>query len=411
MEETIQDLINSYRTAEAFWEAADGVMDDSVKQYFFVLILSQRNNVAQLVDRIDDIREAAESGNPFMQYAYARYLDTFEPTPDSDRIKERYYNLAIDAGIADARTFLAMAYRDGDFGEADIARYHSEMDKAMDEGSDVALWQSLYDRIYGRYGEDYDPKFALQVVTEFIDDVEKDGGLVFGAYYRVKADAELELGFKDEAIASYEAAEARGDCISYYWHAITAACDENWNVTDDELFLDLMGKAREAGASDGYLDYAMLIDQELYETLNADDRKECTELMRDRLTAAYSYGDSSAAMFLGSYYANGLLGFPQDYGQAWSWYSGGAILRNRNCYVAMADLILKDHYSTGNAHEEEYAYECRYKALLLGDDESLWEVVDAYNHGHLTHHAAAIEQVYLPRYWDEQDDIADFQED
>lgn len=298
MEETIQDLINSYRTAEAFWEAADGVMDDSVKQYFFVLILSQRNNVAQLVDRIDDIREAAESGNPFMQYAYARYLDTFEPTPDSDRIKERYYNLAIDAGIADARTFLAMAYRDGDFGEADIARYHSEMDKA-----------------------------------------------------------------------------------------------------------------REAGASDGYLDYAMLIDQELYETLNADDRKECTELMRDRLTAAYSYGDSSAAMFLGSYYANGLLGFPQDYGQAWSWYSGGAILRNRNCYVAMADLILKDHYSTGNAHEEEYAYECRYKALLLGDDESLWEVVDAYNHGHLTHHAAAIEQVYLPRYLDEQDDIADFQED
>ena len=132
MEETIQDLINSYRTAEAFWEAADGVMDDSVKQYFFVLILSQRNNVAQLVDRIDDIREAAESGNPFMQYAYARYLDTFEPTPDSDRIKERYYNLAIDAGIADAHTFLAMAYRDGDFGEADIARYHSEMDKAMD---------------------------------------------------------------------------------------------------------------------------------------------------------------------------------------------------------------------------------------------------------------------------------------
>lgn len=411
MNESIRDLIYGYRIDEAFWTAADGVMEDEVKQFYFVLILSQRNNVVQLLDRIDEIREAAENGNPYMQYAYARYLDSFEPTPDCDKIKVEYYNRAVEAGIADARAFMALAYRDGDFGEADIDRYESEVHKAMDDGSDVAVWQLLYDRIYGRYGTDYDPESALDIVTEFIDETETGGGIVYGPYYRVKGDAQLELGMKEEALASYETAEARGDSAAFFWHAVTAACDENWSVTDNELFIELMEKARDAGAPDGFLDYAMLIDQDLYETFDAADRKECTGLMLDRLKVAYSYGESAAALYLGNYYANGLMGFPQDYAKAWSWYSGGAILRNRECYIAMADMILKDHYSTGSGFDEEYAYECRYKALLLGDSGSLWDVVEGYNQGHLKHHAAAIEQVYLPRYWDEQDDIADFQEE
>lgn len=410
MNQIIQNYINQFNTRDAFWNAANGVMEDEEKQLYFVQILSMRDNVAWLKDDIDSIYEAALQGNPYMQYAYARYHDTFQPDPESDSIKEQYYNMAIEAGIGDARAFMAMAYRDGDFGEADIDRYKSEMDKALDEGSDVATRQLIYDRMFGRNGTNYDPESALSLVSEFIEGIEGEGETVDGAYFRVKGDAEYELGRKEEALASYEEAAARGDKAAYYWYAMTAACNEDGAIVDEELFMEYMDKARDAGAAEGYLDYAMLVDEDMYESFDEQEKEECTDLLRDHLETAYALADGTAAYFLGSFYAIGSHGFVQDDDEAWSWYSCGAILRDRNCYAAMADMILEDEYSPGEEYDEEFAYECHYKALMLGNSESLSEVIEGYQHGHLTQHAAAIEQVYLPRYWDEQDDLADFHE-
>ena len=107
-------------------------------------------------------------------------------------------------------------------------------------------------------------------------------------------------------------------------------------------------------------------------------------------------GESIGALYLGGYHEGGNYGFPQDYTEAWRWYSAGANLRDSACYAALARMVLDDH-TAPKEYDEAYAYECAYKSLLLGGD-TLATVVQGYRNGFLTSHTAAIEQTYLPRY-------------
>ena len=79
--------------------------------------LYKKNHIVMLREDMDGIRELADSGNPYMQYTYARLHDVLLPQPDSVETFEKYYTLAMESGIADAKMQLAFAYRDGDFGE------------------------------------------------------------------------------------------------------------------------------------------------------------------------------------------------------------------------------------------------------------------------------------------------------
>lgn len=112
----------------------------------------------------------ADKGNPYMQYAMARLHDCLQFQPDSNEEKQHYYSSAYLLGhIADARVFLALCYRDGDFGEADVTLYSNIIQKAAGEGSKKALMQDILDCIYGQYGleKNLDEAYSLlQHITE-----------------------------------------------------------------------------------------------------------------------------------------------------------------------------------------------------------------------------------------------------
>ena len=76
MKETIRELFCSYRSAEAFWAAAENVMTDSYSQAMFLRIANNKNHIAQLYEDIDKIKTLADKGNPYMQFAFARLHDT-----------------------------------------------------------------------------------------------------------------------------------------------------------------------------------------------------------------------------------------------------------------------------------------------------------------------------------------------
>ena len=127
MKETIQELFRGYKSREAFWAAAENVMTDRWSQTMLLRIVSKKNHIVMLREDMDRIRELADSGNPYMQYTYARLHDVLLPQPDSVETFEKYYTLAMEGGIADAKMQLAFAYRDGDFGEMDRRRYRKLM--------------------------------------------------------------------------------------------------------------------------------------------------------------------------------------------------------------------------------------------------------------------------------------------
>ena len=169
MKDPIQQLILDYKVREAFWASAEDVEHNEEHRRFFLSLLRQRNNVALLQEDAERISQLANNGNSFMQYAVARLHDCVPPSQDSNRIKrDCYISAYLNARISDARAFLALTYRDGDYGEADVELYRRLTKVAADEGSEKAIQQELRDAIYGQFGKEKAPEQAYECRTPSI---------------------------------------------------------------------------------------------------------------------------------------------------------------------------------------------------------------------------------------------------
>lgn len=406
----IQQLIINYRTREAFWAAADHVEHDRQHQDYFLRLLRARNNVALLAEDADRIKRLADDGNPYMHYALARLHDCLQPQPDSNDIKQQSYASAYLLGhIADARAFLALAYRDGDFGEADVTLYRHVISRAAEEGSEKALQQEIRDAIYGQYGKEEDLDWAYARLEQIMEEARRDRRDLDPQYYSLMADAELRMGRVSNALDLYEKAARLGHSAAFFWLAWYSCCDDQGLVEDREEFMKIMERARDVCAAEGFLEYAMLVDEDFYDSLPAEDQATVHRSLAEDLRLATMLGESIGALYLAGYCENGTCGFAQDYEEAWRWYSAGANLREPTCYAALARMVLHDHTAPPH-YDEAYAYECAYRALLLGGD-TLATVVQGYHSGYLRQHEAVIEETFLPRYEREMEEQADAMQD
>ena len=402
----IQQLIINYQTRDAFWAAAENVENDRQRQDYFLRILRVRNNVTLMMEDESRIRQLADDGNPYMQYALARLHDCLQFHPNSNDLKQHYYASAYLTGrIADARAFLALAYRDGDYGEADVELYRKVISKAAGEGSEKALQQEIRDMIFGQFGKEENITEAYSRLEQIVEQARREKRDVDPQYYNLMADADIRMGRVGNALDNYEKAARMGYSAAYFWLAYYSCCDDQGFVEDREEFMKIMEKARDAYASEGFLEYAMLVDADFYEELSDEDKATVHEALYDDLRGACMLGESMGALYLAGYYENGTCGFSQDYVEAWRWYSAGANLRESSCYAALARMVLDDH-TAPKEYDEAYAYECAYRALMLGGD-TLATVVQGYHSGFLGSHASAIEQTYLPRYEQEMKEQLD----
>ena len=399
MKETIQELFRSYRSAEAFWAASKNVMTDSYSQTMFLRIANQKNHIVQLYEDIDKIRKLADKGNPYMQFAFARLHDTLCTEENSSELCYKYYNLALEGGIADAGMHLAFMFRDGDLGEVDSRRFISYANKALEAGSQRAAQFQLHQMIYGSDYFTGDPGKALIHLNDYLSITDDPDPY----YYRLKASAEEKLGMKEEAARDYEKALNNGDGESFFLLACLTCCNEQGTVIDGEKFTEIMGRGQDAGAASAYLETAFILNEELFEKLDAKNQAEVRELMEDQLRLSTMLGGADAAFLMGSFYEEGQYGFEQDYDQAWGWYSRGALLRSEHCYEALSRMVLEDE-TAPEMYDEEFGYECAYRGYILGAD-TLERVIRGYRSGHLTSHAAVIEEFYLPLYEEQFGDV------
>ena len=367
-------------------------MTDSYSQTMFLRIANQRDHIVKLLKDIDRIKELSDNGNPYMQFAFARLHDVLQIDADSTELCYRYYNLALDKGIADARMHLAFMFRDGDLGEVDSRRFLSYFKKALDEGSQRAAQFQLHQMIYGSEYFTADPGKALILINDYLSYTEDADPY----YFRLKAMAEEKLEMKQESARDYEKATMLGDSESFFLLACLTCCDEQGTVIDMERFSDLMMRGQEAGSASAYLETACLLNENLFEALDDEHKAEVKSLLKDQLELSISLGDCDGAYLLGSFYEEGLYGFDKDYDLAWSWYAKGALLRSGLCYEALSRMLLEDE-TAPKTYDEEFGYECAYRAYVLGSD-TLETVIRGYKTGHLTSHAAVIEEFYLPLY-------------
>lgn len=393
MQADLQKLYCTYKSAEAFWAAAESVMTDSYSQKMFLRIANVQNHIVQLHDDIDRIKELADNGNPYMQYAFARLHDTLALEAGSSEICGKYYGLALKAGIADARMQLAFMYRDGDLGEVDNRKFRRYLEQALEEGSGRAAQFRLHEMIFGSDYVTANPGRALELIEEYLGSETEDPDPY---YYRLKAQAEETLGMKEDAARDYETAAKKGDSESFFLLAVLTCCDEDGNVVNGERFSELMSLGQDAGAASAYLEAACLLTDDIYEALDNERRNEIRDFMESQLSLASMMGEGQAAYLLGSYHEDGKYGFGQDFDKAFQWYSRGALLRSAISFECLSRMILEDG-TAPEKYDEEFGYECAYRAYILGAD-TLECLIRGYKTGHLTAHAAVIEEFYLPIY-------------
>ena len=425
MNATIESLISHFDTLEAFRLCAADAQSDPQCRRYLLRLLRQSCNAALLGDAAEEMRAAAESGNPCMQYALARYHDSCHPQPDSPAIAHRYYALAADGGIADARAHLALCYRDGDFGEAAPQRYHDEMQLALAEGSTKAQLVEVMGQIYGSHGAQRNPSAARDTLQQLIDALPE--GETDGQLHCLMGEALREMGDKEAAVQHLEKAIALGDREAFFHLAYTTCLNDEGEVGDRDRFLDIMRQARDAKAQEGFLDLSLILTPEEYDTLEPAEQQRLHDTLLRQLPYAAAIGEGIAAYYLGYYYDEGIMGFEADTLKAWQWYSRGADLRQTDCMKALSYKLL-DHTApdgwaselgsddTKQLQETTCGYEGLYRALMLGDEEVLDDVIDAYRDGHLATHSEAIEQRYLPlwekqREEEDQDDTPAFSDD
>ena len=388
--------MREHKVFDAYDELAPYLTENEEAQRLFVELLRTGVNVYLLQDSIDEIEKLAKAGNPWMQYAYARYHEWVQPEANSNAIMEEYYLKADAAGIADAHMCLAFCWRDGDLGLIDRERYTRMLQEAVDRGSHMAVQQQLRDMMNGNGGYERDPWKAYEVLDLFVRQSEEKGEHFDPRYLHVLGDIAHTLGRNAEADLLYEKALKAGDSTAWFWLMCLRCCDEKGTMQNTEECEKLMQAYEDATIPEVYSSIQMWAQAIGYDDLTDDLKKDLHEMVKDNLDLSYDLGDAYGTLCMGYNYYYGKFGFEEDNAEAWKWFARAALMRNCSAYTMMAEMIKEGFAPDG--YDEEFQHVCELRALRLGDDDCLERVVEAYKDGFLTDYALEIEKYHLPEY-------------
>ena len=402
------DLMKTCKTEEAFRQIVPHVHNNIQAQALFSQLLRSSQNIFLIMESFKDfVEKYALEGNPWMQYAWARYHDCVNPDPDSMQKAEEYYNKAIAAGIADARMFRAYFWRDGDAGIVDSSRYIRERDRAVREDSHAAVQQQLRDICYGNGGYDADPDKAFRMLSKFIQESNDQNYYIDPRYYTLYGDILDALGEKEKALVSYNHALDQGDKGAYFYLLVDSYMDEHYRLKGGDETDAFIQRGQDLLCGDAFMSTQWAVDPELWDDYGEELQPQITKILKNDLDIAHRLGAKLAEYSMGCHYYYGDCGFEQDNEAAFSWFAQGALRRCASCYSMIVTMF--DEGTNPDRYGEDFKYEAMIRALRFGSEDMLPRVVEAYKAGHLTPYAAEIEQYYLPKY--QEPDPADDPDD
>lgn len=358
-------------------------------------------------EQIESVKEWADKGNGCAEYLLGRYHMLCSPDADSMNVAEELFLSAEKKGIVDATACLAIMYRDGLLGFVDRSEYFHLRDKAFDKNSYKAFSLKSLDVIYGNRDTEPHPEKVLEALLKSIVDEngnEYDDPLkVEPELFDLIGQAYDKLGQQEKAAEYYEKAIGLGYCDALQNFIFATCCDENGNIVDVDTYNEYVKIGCENDDAICHLLRASMSEDE-YAALNDEEKTDATKRIKADLLRAYSLGDHIAPWVMGNNYYYGNLGFEENDAEAWMWYAKAALLHYADGFEMLATMIEEGHSPDHNL-PEEYAEICWLKALRLREsEERLEKVCEAYTHGKLTTFASEIEQYYLPKYEQTEED-------
>lgn len=394
IKQEIIQLIRTNEVAEAYLKLIPIVEEDVDAAELLLVMLAPINTVSLLADYEEEIRQGAMEGKKYMMYLWALYNQVMAPYKDSDKQAFDYFTKAMEAGIVDARALRSNAWIEGVVVPVNREKADNEIRQALEDGSRVAAAMILNRMIFGTFGYAKEPQKAYDIANKYVHQCERQGDMVASRFYYVLGKACEEMRRLEESKEWYKKAFEEGypdACINY---ALAAAHEDDDTINLKTMF-SITEKGREMMMTSAFYDL-LIINKEEYNTYNKELKAEFTETMKEQLLTALKLGDDLAATLLGDYYRNAEYGLPLDAYEAFSLYSKAATMKSSYAYRQLAQMIADG--SAPDGYDHDFMHECEIRALRLGENDMLDNVVEAYQHGFLTQYSAEIEQYYLPEY-------------
>lgn len=357
---------------------------------------------------VELLREQAEAGHRYAQYAFARYHLFVRNTEESITISYENMLAAARQDLPDAIAGLASSAEYGDVGIVDREKAATLMDEAFNAGSELAAIYRLKEYCFGKHFIPAQPDKAVELADQLIarDEaagIEPNG---FWFYYRASA-REDRFGRTSVTVSEDYQRALRLGIIDAYGDLIMAAGygDESRVLTMTKEYERLIAEGMErryAGAF--YFDaaaalhgYAALEDPSIDLGHESENRvpqllQECHDKIFLRFSQAGELGDNSAFEMLGDFYYEGSYGFEQNYQMAFAAYSRGIVRDHVGC-AEKAWKMMHNHYIDRPLDEMDALalFGARWDCKRL-----LAETVIAHQEGRLADFSDEIEKYYDP---------------
>lgn len=219
--------------------------------------------------------------------------------------------------------------------KSSLEDYNELLDKALNEGSPIGMKMRLEDMVYGRNGQEKDPKRVIKFLEEDILN-DDDTGMQYPYLYEVLGDAYNKIGNKAKAAECYETASDYGYKEAAYKHH--AAKLEGLNPMAKEMYETVIDMECDDDKPGCFTLRAQLL-AEKYEEQDAAERKKTAKKIVEALEHDHKLGFGEAATRLGDIYYLGKYGLKRDMEEAWSWYYNGVKLEDADAFRGLIRMV------------------------------------------------------------------------
>ena len=368
--------------------------DSEAAQIYLSRVFYTRCSIFMLSpDTIEQVKQAADKGNAYAQFAYGRHLIVTNPNEQSKDLSLEYFGKAQQQGLPDAIAAISEAWRYGDFGIVDHSKAKQAVNQALQLRSEYAAFSQLKTMVLG---DDDQLEKALIVIDALIE-LNAQREMPFALWHYFKGVAHCTMGDIEEAEKHLTFACNQGNIDAWLERAVNAGgFDENGDIADNEAYI----KALREGAEHHNPECRTLLAWDTVLQFDEHPSQERTpqlaQTIIDELQQCTRYGSKTACELLGDIYLNGWLQLSPDVDLAWRWYAQSAIWHCDTAYEKMYEMV-HDHLKDV---EQDFSDMLAISGARLGSKRLLAATVIAYTHGRLTEYASEIEQYYEPIFED-----------
>ncbi|MGN1246897.1 MAG: hypothetical protein ACI4UN_09700 [Muribaculaceae bacterium] len=368
------------------------IMSQKAAKYFMRIFYLRSTAFMVSDESIALIKQAADAGNRYAQFAYGRYHILKEVDENSGTISLKYFQMAQEQGLYDATAAISQACDNGDMGMVDRSKAQQLLLEALEHESDFAAVIRLKHLLFGHHGSHPQPQLALEIARS-LRDRDAKLGTPSGIWIFYYAIALSDLDKKDDA-RHYFAHAARMGVVDAWYDLALSECkfDDNGNLINAETFKKALNEGINHHSSDCLTMLASIRYDEFPNLSDVERTDECAAEIISMFEKSYSWGDACAALMLGNIFYYGDVTQEENNKTAFSWYAKAALWDNTEAYEKMYGMV-RDHYIDA---DQSFSDHLALNGTRLGSKKLLAETVMAYTYGRLTEFAAEIEQYYCP---------------